>query len=146
LEWLAAMCSHIPNRGEQMVKYYGFYSNRSRGDRKKEASADVIPHIIEGSNISPAQRKAWARLIQKIYEVNPLECPECHCSMRIIAIIEQEQIVKKILKHVGLWDVQKRPPSRSNSPPSILVTDYADIQSTEQQYCDPEYPFEAYLN
>ena len=21
LEWLAAMCSHIPNRGEQMVRY-----------------------------------------------------------------------------------------------------------------------------
>lgn len=25
LEWLAAMCSHIPNRGEQMVRYYGYY-------------------------------------------------------------------------------------------------------------------------
>ena len=23
VEWLAAMCSHIPNRGEQMVRYYG---------------------------------------------------------------------------------------------------------------------------
>ena len=22
MEWLAAMCSHIPNRGEQMVRYY----------------------------------------------------------------------------------------------------------------------------
>jgi len=27
LEWLAAMCSHVPNRGEQMIRYYGFYSN-----------------------------------------------------------------------------------------------------------------------
>lgn len=25
LEWLAAMCSHVPNRGEQMVRYYGYY-------------------------------------------------------------------------------------------------------------------------
>jgi len=23
LEWLAAMCSHVPNRGEQIVRYYG---------------------------------------------------------------------------------------------------------------------------
>ncbi|NQT55132.1 MAG: transposase, partial [Desulfobacteraceae bacterium] len=23
LEWLAAMCSHVPNKGEQMVRYYG---------------------------------------------------------------------------------------------------------------------------
>ena len=22
LEWLAAMCSHVPNKGEQMVRYY----------------------------------------------------------------------------------------------------------------------------
>ena len=35
-EWLAAMCSHIPNRGEQMVRYYGYYSNVSRGNRQKE--------------------------------------------------------------------------------------------------------------
>jgi len=29
LEWLAAMTSHIPNEGEQMVRYYGYYSNGS---------------------------------------------------------------------------------------------------------------------
>jgi hypothetical protein len=35
LKWLAAMCSHIPDRGEQMVRYYGYYSNVSRGKRKE---------------------------------------------------------------------------------------------------------------
>ena len=29
MEWLAATCSHIPNRGEQMLRYYGYYSNVS---------------------------------------------------------------------------------------------------------------------
>ena len=24
LEWLANLCSHMPNRGEEMVRYYGF--------------------------------------------------------------------------------------------------------------------------
>jgi len=43
LEWLAAMCSHIPNRGEQMVRYYGYYSNASRGKRLKEGSDVAIP-------------------------------------------------------------------------------------------------------
>ncbi|MBL7181249.1 MAG: transposase [Desulfobacterales bacterium] len=35
LEWIAAMCSHVPDKGEQMVRYYGYYSNASRGRRKK---------------------------------------------------------------------------------------------------------------
>jgi hypothetical protein len=42
LEWLAAMCSHVPNKGEQMVKYYGHYSNVSRGKRKKQNQDELI--------------------------------------------------------------------------------------------------------
>ena len=38
LEWLAAMYSHVPNKGEQMVRYYGFYSNVARGQAQKERS------------------------------------------------------------------------------------------------------------
>ena len=40
LEWLANLCSHIPNRGEQPVilRYYGRYSNVSRGKRQMEGS------------------------------------------------------------------------------------------------------------
>ena len=37
------MCSHIPNRGEQMVRYYGYYSNVSRGKRQKEGLDDAAP-------------------------------------------------------------------------------------------------------
>jgi len=47
LKWLAAMCSHIPNRGEQMVRYYGYYSNVSHGKRQKEGNEDAIPCILE---------------------------------------------------------------------------------------------------
>jgi hypothetical protein len=35
LEWLAAMCNHVPNKGEQMVRCYGYYSNVARGKRSK---------------------------------------------------------------------------------------------------------------
>jgi hypothetical protein len=58
-----------------MIRYYGYYSNVSRGKRKKEEQDDIIPCIIEEDVISPEQRKTWARLIQKIYEVYPLACP-----------------------------------------------------------------------
>ena len=90
MEWLAAtrdlqvMCSHIPNRDEQMVRYYGYYSNVSRGKRK-EAGTD--PCILEPEGNSKAFRKNWARLIQKIYEVDPLVCPKCKGNMRIISFI-----------------------------------------------------------
>jgi len=43
LEWLAAMCSHVPDKGEQMVRYYGYYSNVSRGKRNKQNQDGLIP-------------------------------------------------------------------------------------------------------
>jgi hypothetical protein len=102
LEWLAAMCSHIPNRGEQMVRYYGYYSNVSRGKRQKEDIDDAIPCILEPQGNVKAFRKSWARLIQKIYEVDPLICPKCQGSMRISSSIEDPSVIRDILNHLGL--------------------------------------------
>jgi hypothetical protein len=53
LDWLAALTAHIPNRGEQMVRYYGWYSNKRRGIRKK-ATQDRIeePMAIQNDPIS----------------------------------------------------------------------------------------------
>ena len=66
LDWLANLCSHIPNKGEQMVRYYGHYSNVARGKRQKDGSDDAIPCILEPQGNEKAFRKNWARLIQKI--------------------------------------------------------------------------------
>jgi hypothetical protein len=30
--------------------------------------------------------------------------------MRILAFIEDEEVIEKILKHLGLWDLKVRPP------------------------------------
>ena len=54
-----------------------------------------IPYILE-PELSPKEfRKNWARLIQKIYEVDPLICIKCQGSMRVIAFIEDEDVIKK---------------------------------------------------
>jgi len=82
MEWLAAMCSHIPNRGEQMVRYYGLYSNVLRGKRQMAGNDDAIPCIIESQGDEKTFRRNWARLIQKIYETDPLFCPKCQGTMR----------------------------------------------------------------
>jgi hypothetical protein len=145
LEWLAAMCSHVPNKGEQMVRYYGFYSNAARGKRKKNDHDELIPSILEPDGTSKEYRKDWARLIQKIYGVDPLTCPKCHGRMRIISFIEEEEVIKKILKHLDLWDKKARPPPKANPPPipSAYHVDYTDSQlpaSEKWLYVDPVYP------
>jgi len=145
LEWLAAMCSHVPNKGEQMVRYYGHYSNVSRGKRKKEDRDELIPSILEPDGSSKEYRRNWARLIQKIYEVDPLTCPKCAGRMKVISVIEDEDVIKKILRHLGLWDRKPRPPPKADSPPMTLEyqIDYTDSQlpaSDKWLYVDAVYP------
>mgnify|MGYP001062314140 CR=1 FL=1 len=64
LEWLAAMFSHVPNKGEQKVRYYGYYSNVVRGKQKKADTDDKIPCILEPELTDMAIRKNWARFIR----------------------------------------------------------------------------------
>ncbi|RZB36250.1 MAG: hypothetical protein SRB2_02330 [Desulfobacteraceae bacterium Eth-SRB2] len=90
-----------------MVRYYGYYSNVACGKRKKADADDKIPCVLEPELTDMTFRKNWARLIQKIYEVDPLTCPKCQGSMRVIAFIEHEDVIKKILhkadKSSSIW-------------------------------------------
>jgi len=148
LEWLAAMCSHVPNKGEQMVRYYGFYSNVSRGKRKNEDNDELIPSILEPDGSSKEFRRNWARLIQKIYEVDPLTCPKCSGKMKVISVIDDEDVIKKILKHLGLWEIKQRPPPKATGPPkpAEYSIDYSVSQvpaSDNWLYVDLQYVSEA---
>jgi len=66
-----------------MVRYYGSYSNVARGKRKKKGQDDLIDSILEPDSPSREYKRNWARLIQKIYEVDPLTCPKCQGRMRV---------------------------------------------------------------
>ena len=50
--------------------------------------------------------------------------------MKIISAIEDEQVIEKILKHLGLWDQKARPPPKANAPPMApeYHIDYTDSQ------------------
>jgi hypothetical protein len=150
LEWLAAMCSHIPNCGEQMVRYYGYYSNVSRGKRKEAGTDDAILCILEPVGNAKAFRKNWARLIQKIYEVDPLLCPKCKGIMRIISFIEDQQVIREILTHLGLWLFRSRPPPKICAAITLSESKVSDsyIHPPHQQadaYADPEYSWDDYI-
>jgi hypothetical protein len=116
LDWLAMLVTHIPDRYEQTVRYYGYYSNKSRGLRKKAHADDQLPTIAPGEMSSRQLRRNWARLIRKIYEVDPLLCPKCQGTMKIIAFIEQQEVIMKILRHLNLWDTHNHDPPPQNSP------------------------------
>ena len=47
LEFLARLVTHIPEPGQVMQRYYGWYASRTRGARRRQASAAAeAPAVI----------------------------------------------------------------------------------------------------
>ncbi len=70
--------------------------------------------------------------------------------MRILSFIEDPDVIKKILKHLGLWDIKARaPPKRANAPPPDIHAEYSHSQvplCEDHLYYDPDYPIETYAS
>lgn len=120
-QWLELLCKHIPDRYEHLVRYVGWYSNRARGERAKAPGVQAAPStpaaVVEHvSEFAARARAAWARLIRKVYEADPLECPKCKGPMRVIALIDDPGVVRRILEHLGRWapePAERGPPAQA---------------------------------
>jgi hypothetical protein len=55
------------------------------------------------SEFATRAKAAWARLIRKVYEADPLVCPKCKGPMRVIALIDDPAVIRHILEHLGRW-------------------------------------------
>jgi len=71
-------------------------------DSKPEEEREINwkPEIIEidPPPVSKELKKRWFYFIRKVYESDPLTCPKCQGEMRIIAFIDQPDVIKKILQ------------------------------------------------
>ena len=46
------------------------------------------------------RKQAWARLLAKVYEIDPLVCPKCGSEMTVIAVIQDPVEIRVILAHL----------------------------------------------
>jgi hypothetical protein len=113
------------------VLHFGIIRRTGSTPYNTEICTPSVPALVEAGISSTAFRKNWARLIQKIYEIDPLLCPKCQGPMKVIAFIEDDALIKKILIHLGLWE------TRSHDPPQ---PGNAHIQAIGTQLtCDYTY-------
>jgi len=122
LDLVHALCQQIPDAGMHMVRYCGGYSNRTRR-RLREARAvlsgggveepaagagELLPPDLsfEDTPTPPPPgsaealcRQSWARMLRKVFEVDPLLCPRCRVEMAVVACITDYAVIDAILRH-----------------------------------------------
>jgi hypothetical protein len=67
--------------------------------------------------------------------------------MRIVSLIEDKKIIKKILKHLDLWDVWRKAPARAHGPPTeaFIIFDESLSPRADDYVIDADYPIETYM-
>jgi hypothetical protein len=85
----------------------GWRATHQRGVAAEDLGYAPLSDDGEEVNVD-ARKRAWVRLLAKVYEVDPFVCPKCGADMKVIAVIEDPDELKRILRH--LIKIGRSPP------------------------------------
>ena len=120
-DFIAAAIDHLPPKGQQTVRYYGIYSNKSRGMSPYHGARVCNPHQPKPVTHAlrpiqmllipaPPKRRArdmrplWRDLILKVWGGDPLQCPCCKGTMKPVRTILRREEIEFFLRLHGLWE------------------------------------------
>jgi hypothetical protein len=127
-DFLAAVIEHIPPKSQHTIRYYGLYSNKSRGmnrptvqpivppPEKSESPAEKEPQppppppeadpllIPPPPASAQAMKPLWRDLILATWGADPLQCPCCKGSMRKVETLIQPEKIEFFLRLLGMWE------------------------------------------
>ncbi len=83
LEFISRLIAHIPDHYFRNIRYYGFLANRVRGKD--------LPLVYELLNmkkfLATKVYTPWRKMIQGIFNFDPLKCPVCNSVMILSSIV-----------------------------------------------------------
>ena len=115
----------IPPPRSHRHHYHGAFAPAARLRPKVVILAMLHPKISRSDcpiEEKPRATYHWAKLMARIYENDPLVCPRCSGPMRIVAFIEERDVISKILSHIG---------ESSEAP---ILTSFQGPPEWEEQY------------
>lgn len=69
--------SHIPAKHFKMVRYYGFLSNRKRGE--------LLPKVYEALQMEKPEQPGFAALMKAFLRTDPYKCILCGNRLRFVS-------------------------------------------------------------
>jgi hypothetical protein len=98
----------------------------SREGQKGQPGACPLRILDEELRRIPS--KSWAEMIRKVYEIDPVICPQCGATMKVIAFLTDYAVVDRIINHLKLTFVAERPP-----PPRFAYQEVLDFLLPQQE-------------
>ena len=136
LAFVHVVVTQIPDARRHMVRYSGAYSARFRGRLRAAkgeagesaatgaAAVSTAPEPVratEPGSPEAKRRSAWARVLQKVFEVDPLLCPKCGTRMTVVAWITDPVVIERMVTHRKKAGLES--PFDARGPPTSAVSE-----------------------
>jgi hypothetical protein len=128
LDFLARLAALVPSPGVNLTRYHGVFAPNHRwraqivpGQRGRDGSAG------QGSAVPKHAAMSWAQRLKRVFGIQIERCEQCGGAVKIIASIEEPQLIGRILEHLGLdgsgAPSHQLPPARAPPIDSIGLFD-----------------------
>ncbi len=121
IERLAAL---VPPPRMHMLTYHGvlapgasWRSDIVPGRAREHSGSERGKGLVAG----PCSSYLWPELMQRVFAADVLKCPVCRSRRRWIAAITEEDVIVKILEHLGLKSALPTPAPARPPPQMELV-------------------------
>ncbi len=111
LEFMQRLAARVPRPRLHLIRFHGVLAPNAK--LRSQVVPKVEPATAHTCEHAPAHsapvRMSWARLLKRVFDIDMEHC-ECGGNLKIVAVIEQPEVIEKILTHLGL---SAQPPPRA---------------------------------
>ena len=140
VDFIARLAALVPKPRVNLTRYHGVLApnHRWRGMVTPAKRGKGVKRIANTEVRSPAERHAamtWAQRLKRVFSIDIEVCGRCGGSVRVIACIEDQDIIDRILAHLESKEqntpalLHLAPPTRA-SPKSLPLFAGKDSSST----------------
>lgn len=123
LDLLARLASLVPKPRVNLTRFFGVFAPHFKHRKRVVPKAEKNKEEEKSETLTPTQqstRMTWAQRLKRVFNIDVETCPECAGKVRVIGSIEEPQVIKKILNHLGL-ESRAPTPWPSRGPPAATA-------------------------
>jgi hypothetical protein len=138
LEFLEKLVALIPKPKVNLIIYHGVLAPRSQWREavvtyaSPERARKLKKRKEKEYFKAPSSYIPWCFLMARVFKLDVLVCPKCGYPSKIIASIDQPEVIRKILDHLGLRPAPSENTASPRSPPQELTYQYELFDSFER--------------
>jgi hypothetical protein len=132
LDFIARLAALVPKPRVNLTRFHGLFApnckHRARVTPAKEGRGGRHATTADPQERTPAERRAamtWAQRLKRVFAIDIETCPACGGAVRMIACIEDAEVIDKILTHQDAKatepEAPRRPPCRAPPQAGLLA-------------------------